>query len=132
MVTRHDSLPYLDSLLKLGISAYILKDYAVDELAQALPAVVKGEQYISPVMQQLLNDQRRASEQAPSVSKTKDALTGREQEILKLVAEGQQSKEISNILHISYHTVKVHRRNIFQKLGKCSDLVKRIKWTPDK
>ena len=121
MLTRHDYLPYLKTLMDEGVSAYILKDEAVNDLKEALPRVVNGETFISPRMRQV---QKNFDVQASG--EAYESLTTRESEVLKLVAEGYESKEISKMLFISYHTVKVHRKNIFRKLKakNTSDLIK--------
>lgn len=118
MMTRHESLQYLNSVLDLGVMGYILKDHAVEDLKSALVSVRQDKLYISPSMvtlkQQFDNSDNKRKYSPMEESNT---LTTREKEVLKLVAEGYQSKDIAKMLSISYHTVKVHRKNILQKLG---------------
>lgn len=119
ILTRHDYLPYLVSLLQLGISAYILKDNAAEELKIALSAVMQGGQYISPAIQEIKDrfDNTSAEIDSPNQSTSHYSLTIREKEILKLIGEGSQNAEIAKKLHISLNTVRVHRNHISQKLG---------------
>ncbi len=119
ILTRHDYLPYLISLLQLGISAYILKDNAAEELKIALNTVVQGGQYISPAIQEIKDrfDNTSATIDSPTQVASNYSLTIREKEILKLIGEGCQNTEIAKKLSISTNTVRVHRNHISHKLG---------------
>jgi two-component system NarL family response regulator len=104
---------FVTEMLRSGASAYVTKSAAGTELERAIRAVAAGQGYFSPeIAGTLVADVReRAPEVAPS------ALSGREGEVLRLIAEGVRSPEIAAQLRISVATVEVHRRNIMRKLG---------------
>jgi len=104
---------FVTEMLRSGASAYVTKSAAGTELERAIRAVAAGQGYFSPeIAGTLVADVReRKSEGAPS------ALSGREGEVLRLIAEGVRSPEIAARLHITVATVEVHRRNIMRKLG---------------
>jgi DNA-binding NarL/FixJ family response regulator len=101
---------------KLGAKGVVLKDSASHTLLQALRTVCRGETWVDPRMASLLErDQLGESETAATRNDT--GLTGREMEVLRLVAQGNKNKEVGATLRISERTVKTHLTNIFQKLG---------------
>ena len=120
ILTRHDYLPYVQSLLQLGIAAYVLKDNATEELKIALKKVLQNELYISPAIKEIkdkFDPQIISSEENVTDESLSSKLTIREKEILKLIGEGYPNKDIAEKLYISLNTVRVHRNNLSQKLG---------------
>ncbi|QNS08764.1 response regulator transcription factor [Streptomyces xanthii] len=116
MLTMHDNEQYLFQALKAGAGGYVLKSVADRDLVAACRAVMRDEPFLYPgaVTSLIRNylDRARAGEE------THDRLlTPREEEVLKLVAEGHSSKEIAELLYISVKTVQRHRANLLQKLG---------------
>ena len=118
MLTVSDEEDDLYEAIKSGANGYLLKEISVEEVAEAIRAVVQGQSLISPSMaSKLLNEfnslARRAErqEQLPT-----PVLTTRELEVLKLVAKGMSNKEVAEQLFISENTVKNHVRNILEKL----------------
>jgi two-component system NarL family response regulator len=100
-------------MLRAGASGYVTKSAAGTELVRAIRAVAAGLNYLSPdVASVLVSEVRDGGKpgQAPR-------LTGREREVLRLVAEGKRTNDIAELLHISAGTAEVHRRNIMRKLG---------------
>jgi two-component system response regulator NreC len=95
--------------LTAGACGYVSKDLADSELAPALRAAVRGEQYVSPPMAARLETLHR--------SLTESALTPREVEVLRLIALGHTSVEIARKLRLSPRTVETHRAHIHKKLG---------------
>ncbi|GAA1149446.1 response regulator transcription factor [Streptomyces hebeiensis] len=116
MLTMYDNEQYFFEALKAGASGYVLKSVADRDLLEACRAAMRDEPFLYPgaVTALIRNylDRVRRGEGVPD-----NALTPREEEILKLVAEGHTSKEIAGILHISDRTVERHRANLLQKLG---------------
>lgn len=99
--------------LEAGASGYLLKDAEADEVAAAIRAADRGEVHLDPaVARQLTASLRRG----PTIS-AKDLLTGREREILLLVAQGKANKEIASELVISERTARTHVSNILAKLN---------------
>lgn len=116
MLTVSDDEADLYDALKNGASGYLLKDSSIDKVAQAIRVVADGQSLISPSMAiKLLEDFKQISspdrDQVPS-----PRLTDRELEVLKLVALGLNNREIAKRLFISDNTVKIHVRNILEKL----------------
>ncbi|WP_099469807.1 response regulator [Konateibacter massiliensis] len=113
VLTIHNEVEYLLKSVDIGINGYMLKDSTSDELKKAIYSVNKGEIYIQPKLSPLLNSRliNRNEDQRKI-----DALTKREFEVLKLLAEGMFNKEIASKLSISERTVKNHVSNIFKKI----------------
>ncbi|WP_406262603.1 response regulator transcription factor [Actinacidiphila glaucinigra] len=116
MLTMHDNEQFFFEALRAGASGYVPKSVADRDLVEACRAAVRDEPFIYPgaVTALLRNLLERARQGEPLPAR---AVTDREEEILKLVAEGHTSKEIGDILFISAKTVERHRANILQKLG---------------
>jgi DNA-binding NarL/FixJ family response regulator len=116
MLSMHENERYLYEALKAGASGYVLKTVADRDLVEAVRAAMRGEKFLYPGgMTPLIEDfLRRARQDLPV---REDPLTPREQEVVKLVAEGYTNKQIAETLVISEKTVERHRANILEKLG---------------
>jgi DNA-binding NarL/FixJ family response regulator len=116
MLSMHENERYLYEALKAGASGYVLKSVVDRDLVEAIRAAMRGEKFLYPgAMTPLIEDfLRRARDDLPL---REDPLTPREQEVVKLIAEGHTSEEIANMLVISKKTVERHRANILEKLG---------------
>lgn len=116
MLSMHDNEQYFFESLKAGASGYVLKSVADQDLVSACRAALRGESFVYPgVMSTLVRtylERRRRGESTPA-----RVLTPREDEVLKLIAEGYSSKDIAETLVISLKTVERHRSNILAKLG---------------
>lgn len=111
VLSMHEHESYVMEAFQLGASGYVLKGSPLDELSEAIQAVVSGNTYLSRGLpRDLLSE--HASSPPPSVQ----TLTEREREVLQLTAEGYTSREIGEKLHISHRTVEKHRENIQTKL----------------
>ncbi len=114
ILTTYSDDDYIFSGIEAGARAYLLKDAPRDELFKAIRAVYRGESLIQPVVASKLLDRfSELSRRTPSG----EELSGRELEVLCLMAKGSANKEISAELKIAESTVKTHITNIFQKLG---------------
>jgi DNA-binding NarL/FixJ family response regulator len=115
MLSMHDNEQYFFEALKAGASGYVLKSAANQDLIEACRATLRGSTFIyPPAAQALLRsyvDNDRPQDTAP------DPLTGRERDVVKLIAEGHTSEEIAELLVISSKTVDRHRANVLAKLG---------------
>ncbi|MCX2971422.1 MULTISPECIES: response regulator [Streptomyces] len=116
MLTMYDNEQYFFEALKAGACGYVLKSVADRDLLDACRAAMRGESFLYPgaVTALIRNylDRTRSGEEIPG-----RILTAREEEVLKLVAEGHSSKEIAETLFISVKTVQRHRANLLHKLG---------------
>jgi len=111
IVTVHDEDEYVLNAFRAGVRGYVLKKQAATDLLQAIKEVHAGSVYVSPGMSRALVDAVRTNTEMRS-----DLLTGREREVLQLVAEGKTSKEIASVLDVSVKTAETHRANIMNKL----------------
>ncbi len=114
MLTMYDNEQYLFEALKAGASGYVLKSVADRDLVEACRAAMRGEPFLYPgAVTTLIRSylERVGEDEPPKV------ITEREEEVLKLVAEGHSSRDIAAMLHISVKTVERHRANLLQKLG---------------
>ncbi len=112
----HSHRRFVREMLKAGASGYLLKDCAIEELIGAVKAVVAGGTYLSPAIAGVVA--KGFVGQASSGPRSAfDALSGREREVLQLLAEGKSTKEIAYELGLSASTVAVHRKNMMGKLG---------------
>jgi DNA-binding NarL/FixJ family response regulator len=117
---------WVDAALQAGATGYILKQSLIQELTQALRCVLQGKLFISPeVSAGILEDYRRSlsHDQAPA----KPALSERDKQVLKLVAEGRRSKEIAAQLNLSAKSIETYRSRLMKKLG-CSNSAELIRY----
>ncbi|MEN2984810.1 MAG: response regulator transcription factor [Dictyoglomaceae bacterium] len=112
ILSMHYSEEYVRSALKYGVKGYILKDSSLSELELAIESVFKGETYLSPKISNIL-----VKDYLEKVKDPLNILTARQKEILKLLAEGYSTKEISHKLGISIKTVETHKSQIMEKLN---------------
>lgn len=108
-LTMHKSEEILAEAFMNGAKGYVLKENAFEELIKAIHAVVENKVYVSSLLAPTLLHGFLENE------KKGNALSVREREVLKLIAEGYSNKEISNMLMISIKTVETHRASIMRK-----------------
>jgi len=118
MLTISDEEADLYDAIKAGASGYLLKEISIDEVADAIRSVWAGQSRISPSMaSKLLTEFAAISKRAEERQQLPaPRLTEREMEVLKLVAQGMNNRDIAKELFISENTVKNHIRNILEKL----------------
>jgi two-component system response regulator NreC len=116
-LTIHEDEEYFFKMLEVGAGGYVPKRAAPEELLTAIRAAAAGEVYLYPSMAKLLVKDYLAQDRSNEAAATLDGLTGREQEVLRYLAEGVDNEGIAEALTISIKTVARHRENIMQKLG---------------
>jgi DNA-binding NarL/FixJ family response regulator len=118
MLTMSDDEGDLYDAIKAGASGYLLKDLPIDEVASSIRQVQTGQSLISPMLaSKLLTEFAAMSKRGdPVQTVSSPRLTGREMEVLRLVARGMNNRDIAGELFISENTVKNHVRNILEKL----------------
>lgn len=114
-LSMHSNAIYLRKAFEAGASAYVLKSGASEELLAAIATVRKGGQYVSPGFGQDVIDSARSRPDTPKRAVIE--LTTRQRQILQLIAEGKQNKEIADLIHVSVKTVEFHRARLMDKLG---------------
>jgi two-component system response regulator NreC len=117
MLSMHSDEGYVLRALKAGAKAYLLKDSAETDLAQAIHAAAAGKSFFSPAVGKVLLDDYMRKLQRTGAEDSYELLSPREREILQLVAEGNSSKEIATALNLSVYTVETHRARVMQKLN---------------
>ncbi|MGE0321059.1 MAG: response regulator [Polyangiaceae bacterium] len=103
---------YVERAFELGASGYVLKEDAELELVQCLVAVASGERYVSSTLIESAGPQGQSDAPHPL-----DQLTETERRVLKLLAEFKTSREIAELLSVSFRTVQNHRASAVRKLG---------------
>jgi DNA-binding NarL/FixJ family response regulator len=125
ILTMHKKREYLHNAMAAGVDGYLLKEDAPKELLNAVNTIRQGLVYVSPLLASDLANlyvKGRRQDGADSPGE----LTPREIEIIKMIAEGKSSKEIAEILFLSFRTIQNHRTKIMRKLNlkKNTDLVR--------
>ena len=113
LLSMYDSRDYVTGAIQAGAAGYLIKDAAVAELEQALRLVAAGQTYLSPRISRQLAD----AIANPPASVAVSELTQRQEEVLRLVARGQSSKEVARELGLSVKTVETHRAQIMDRLN---------------
>lgn len=115
-LTAHDDRSYVSQLLEAGASGYMLKVAASEDLINAIRVVAAGGIYLDPaVADKVLDSYRRGKPPKGRIQGAK--LAQREEEVLRLIAEGYINKEIAARLSISTKTVETHKARAMEKLG---------------
>lgn len=115
VLTAYKDKGYLDRLLKVGASGFILKLSAAEELIGAIRLVAEGKTYLDPQMVDRIAEGYVRSKTLKGEVRQRE-LTSREEEVLRLIARGYSNKEISTQLKIAVKTVESHKANLMQKL----------------
>jgi DNA-binding NarL/FixJ family response regulator len=124
LLSVHSDPPMIQNAVTLGVDGYLLKNARTSEILSAIRAVARGGSYFSPAVAReivaQIRDPRPMGEQPFSI------LSGREREVLHLIADGFAAKEIAAQLQISTKTVEAHRTSLMRKVGvrKATELVR--------
>jgi DNA-binding NarL/FixJ family response regulator len=111
VLTQHDEDQYVAEALRAGVRGYVLKRQAATDLIVAIQEVSNGRVYLSPGVSGAI-----AGAIAANGSPPQSPLTGRERQVLQLIAEGQSSRQVATVLGISAKTAESHRARLMQKL----------------
>ena len=126
VLTQYEDREYIRRFLKAGVSGYVLKKAAGSELTTAIRAVSRGGLVLDPDVAREAMREQVGPATSGQAADPYEALTDREKQVLKLVAEGHSNKEVAELLDISVKTAMSHREHIMQKLDLHSrtDLIK--------
>jgi DNA-binding NarL/FixJ family response regulator len=116
ILSMHSDEGYVLRALKAGAKGYLLKDSAEGDLLDAIKAVHQGKAFFSPEISKMLVEDYVRELRARGAEDSYELLTGREREMLQLLAEGKSNKEIAAMLNLSLYTIETHRRNLQDKL----------------
>lgn len=114
ILSMHASQEYVVQALQAGANGYVVKQADASEVLAAIRAVMTGGAYLSPTVSKYLIDDYLSH---TTVEMTGPKLTTREREVAQLLAEGNSTRTISEVLTISIKTVETHRMNIMKKLN---------------
>lgn len=119
VLSMYSGEEYVRPVIRAGASGYLVKGSGLSDLVAAIRAVAGGDAFFSPEVARVLLEEPRSEPAGPAErpAPTGSALTPRELEILRLVAEGRSSPEIARELDLSVKTVEGHRGRIMAKLG---------------
>jgi DNA-binding NarL/FixJ family response regulator len=122
-LTMNNDVEYAREALQAGASAFVLKNSESSYLLQAIRDALRGVTYVAPEIKRAMNE---IFIRDPKAVERPRHLTDRQREVLQLLAEGRSLREIANLLHISYRTVRFHKVRIMEELGisKNAELVK--------
>ena len=115
ILSMHEEEEYSMKLVRMGVSGYLLKDSAAQEVIEAVRTAFAGKAYFSPQISKTLAESYRESVHAED--DPYERLNDREREVLQLIAEGNTNKQIAEILFISPKTVDNHRTHLMRKLN---------------
>ena len=111
LLTQHEEDQYIREALAAGVKGYVLKNQAASDLVHAIQQVSRGQFYLSPGVSRAVVEAYRTKTDSPA-----DPLTGRERQVLQLIAEGKSTKDAASLLGISVKTAESHRMRLMQKL----------------
>ncbi|CAM1373088.1 response regulator [Tenacibaculum xiamenense] len=114
ILTTYADPKRIKEMLKIGVDGYILKDSGKDNFITAIQTIMQGKTYYDSRITEIMMD---SFNKKKSIAKTPTPLTQREKEIIRLISEGMNTKQIANTLFLSLLTVETHRKNIYTKLG---------------
>jgi DNA-binding NarL/FixJ family response regulator len=114
-ISMYSNAGYVRRALDAGASAYVLKSGAAEELLKAVEVVRNGGKYLSPALAP--NIIQEVALQTTRSSRRVFELTSRQRQIMQLIAEGKQNKEIASLLFVSVRTVEFHRARLMARLG---------------
>ena len=119
IVSMHSKIDYIAEAFQAGATGYVVKESASERLLQGLESVVRGDYFLDSSVSHAVveNLMKSPLKEAKITDADYDTLTPREQEVMRLLAEGLSSKKVAEKLFISPKTVENHRANIMNKLG---------------
>jgi DNA-binding NarL/FixJ family response regulator len=116
ILSAYSDHPYVEHVVALGASGYLVKQTAADALPKAIREVFQGGKFFSPAISKRLRDQAKKRAIDRGATGKKYELTSREMEVLQLIAEGKANKETAAELGIGIKTVEKHREHLMEKL----------------
>ncbi len=124
LLSVHGDAPFVRSAIALGADGYVLKNGRAAEIVSAIREIIGGGSYFSPAVAREIVEQLRTPR--PASDDPFSLLSGREREVLHLIASGLSAKEVAVELSVSTKTIEAHRTSLMRKLGvrKATELVR--------
>jgi two-component system, NarL family, response regulator NreC len=116
MLSMYSDEEYLLRAVSAGVRGFLLKDSAEPDLVRAVRAVAEGNTFFSPAISDMLYDDYALRLQSRKAHDSYELLTGREKQVLQLLAQGNTNKEVATALSLGLSTVETHRLNLMKKL----------------
>jgi DNA-binding NarL/FixJ family response regulator len=117
IISMHSEADYIVEAFRAGASGYMIKESAAGNLIRGLDAVARGELFLDDALSQEVVYKLMQAKDDTSAGDPYSSLTAREQEVMRMLAEGLNAKEVASQLFISPKTVENHRTNLMKKLG---------------
>ncbi|MBI4686317.1 MAG: response regulator transcription factor [Nitrospirae bacterium] len=117
VLSMHADHIYVKEAIKAGAHGYLLKEESFEQLVEAVKTIMNGKIYLSKSLEDSMLEDFVRQIRAGELDRTADPLTDRERQILQLIAEGNTSREIADVLNISASTIDTHRKHIMDKLS---------------
>jgi len=129
ILTMHHSDPLIQQMLKAGVKGYVLKSDAATELVQAVDALRRNKTFFTSKVAQVFLDRLDRKEKPAKQNGEEKVLrlTPRQREIVQLLAEGKNSREIAAALGTTFKTVETHRANIMRRL-ECHSVTELVRY----
>ncbi len=116
-LSMYDNQSYISRMVEAGVTGYVVKTSAFDELARAIEVVMRGEVYLcGTITSVIVNDYLARMKAGPSGLKATPVLSLREREVLVMISEGKSGADIARELSVTAKTVESHRLHIMDKL----------------
>ena len=127
ILTMHHSDPLIQQMLKAGVRGYVLKSDAASELVQAVEALQRNKTFFTSKVPKVFLDERDKPAKKKNGQDHTLRLTPRQREIVQLLAEGKNSREIAAALGTTFKTVETHRANIMRRL-ECHSVTELVRY----
>jgi DNA-binding NarL/FixJ family response regulator len=115
-LSMYSDRSYVKGMLRAGVSGYLLRNCAFEELSKAILTVMHNQTYLSPKVSEIVRKEF-VKMMDSTTSSAIELLTDKEREVLQLISEGKKTRDIADNLHVSVKTVEARRSKIMEKLN---------------
>ncbi|MEZ4937159.1 MAG: response regulator transcription factor [Crocinitomicaceae bacterium] len=129
VLTMHNDEHIFNEAFDQGVQAYLVKDNSIEEIVFAINQVLAGNTYVSPMLQQHMQNRTDYKRKSKNLHEAITQLTQTEIKTLKLVAQNKSSKEVADLLFVTKKTVENYRSRICKKLDLSGESNALLKWT---
>lgn len=129
VLTMHNDERIFNEAFDQGVLAYLVKDNSIEEIVFAINEVLQGKTYVSPILEEHMNNRNEYKRKAQHLHEAITQLTQTEIKTLKLVAQNKSSKDIADLLFVTKKTIENYRSRICKKLNLSGESNALLKWT---